>query len=50
MVWVDSYFPCVPSTTRADGSHFACDYRPLFASCKGEREAWLMVIEKALAF
>ena len=43
MVWVDSYFPCVPA---APGSE---EWRPLYARSNGDREAWLMVIEKAFA-
>ena len=58
MVWVDSYFPCGPSPPRRAQSLEAVGggeggagggWWPLYAHSTGEREAWLMVVEKAFA-
>ncbi|KAL1504086.1 hypothetical protein AB1Y20_010496 [Prymnesium parvum] len=49
MVWVDSYFPCHRVDATPDGKGAAARWQPLFASSNGDREAWLMVVEKAFA-
>lgn len=45
MVWVDSFFPC-RSTVGASGEP---SWEPIFARSSREREAWLMIVEKAFA-
>lgn len=64
MVWVDSYFPCMPagpprarpagsverSEEEAEEEREDAEYEPIYARSMGEsREAWLMVVEKVSA-
>ena len=54
MVWVDSFFPCSPQPPpppppQQQQQQEQRSWVPLFARSSGDREAWLMVVEKAFA-